>query len=145
MFACEMHVPSSTCICSSDGRIHKYVPHAQKHVFHFIHQHIFGPNSICIVLGGSLHSQLAAIQCSLQLFLNCDVRQSSPHQCHLQFVKKRYVVWKVPDNVLACSQKLKHRQGKVNRTITMTGTPAYRASFHATFSPCFYQQMPQNI
>jgi hypothetical protein len=54
-------------------------------------------------------------------------------------VNKRSVAWKVPDNIRACSQKFKHRQGRLSRIITMTDTPAYKASFHGTFSPFFFQ------
>ena len=63
---------------------------------------------------------------------------SSTHQCLLQFVNKRNVAWKVLDNIHVCSQKFKHRQGRLSRTITMTDTPTYKASFHGTFSPCFF-------
>jgi hypothetical protein len=72
----------------------------------------------------------------LILFLNL-----LPFSVNLNSGTREVLHGKFRKNIHAgCSHIFKHRQIKVSRTIAMTGTSAYNASFHAAYSPYFFSR-----
>jgi hypothetical protein len=123
VLACEMHVSISTCICSSDGRIHTHMCHmlSNMHSISCISTFL-APKIFAMIKGVAFLVNLKQYRAAC----NCSWIVTS---LNLLLINAFFSLW---------IREMLHVKFRTTYMPVARNSPAYKASFHGTFLPCFF-------